>query len=96
MSVGTLQEKRGTILGGVTKTGGIFLGNAVAEELEVTRREENKDVYLWPIGKHQQRTPAIGPVLVEKLLGKDICDVACGEAHYAALTVNGELYLWGR
>jgi len=52
-------------------------------------------VYLWPVGRHAPRVPAIAPVLMDQLLGKDICEIACGETHYAALTTNGELWAWG-
>ena len=61
----------------------------------VVRREENKDVYMWPIGRHESKGAPARPVLVPQLLGKDVCFVACGEMHYAALTFHGELYMWG-
>ena len=61
----------------------------------VTRREENKDIYMWPIGRHAARNPPVGPTLVSQMLGKEVCQVACGEVHYAAVTFHGELFMWG-
>lgn len=36
------------------------------------------------------------PKLVEALHGYEIVDVACGGAHSAAITSNGQLYTWGK
>lgn len=35
------------------------------------------------------------PKLVDKLVGIQTAQIACGEQHYAALDSNGDLYTWG-
>lgn len=35
------------------------------------------------------------PKMIEFFQGKHIKDIACGSAHSAAITSNGELYTWG-
>lgn len=36
------------------------------------------------------------PCVIEALHGKNVVDIACGGAHSAAITANGELYTWGK
>lgn len=36
------------------------------------------------------------PTLIQDLNGKFVRRIACGCAHSAAVTSNGELYTWGR
>lgn len=36
------------------------------------------------------------PTLIEALRGKEIVNIACGGSHSAAITINGELYTWGK
>lgn len=36
------------------------------------------------------------PKIIEALLAKRVFYVACGSAHSAAITSNGELYTWGQ
>lgn len=36
------------------------------------------------------------PKLIETLLAKRVFYIACGSAHSAAITSNGELYTWGQ
>mmetsp|Transcript_2444 Transcript_2444/g.5129 ORF Transcript_2444/g.5129 Transcript_2444/m.5129 type:complete len:396 (-) Transcript_2444:289-1476(-) len=44
------------------------------------------------VGDHQDRE---SPVLVDELSGVDICHVACGKYHSAAVSAAGEVYAWG-
>ena len=34
--------------------------------------------------------------MIEKLLGTEIIDIACGGSHSAAISAAGELYTWGK
>jgi E3 ubiquitin-protein ligase HERC2 len=61
----------------------------------------DNDVYSWGEGDdgklgHGGRMACENPKLVEALHGYEIVDVACGGAHSAAITSNGQLYTWGK
>ena len=36
------------------------------------------------------------PRVIDSLRGREVIDVACGGAHSAIITSNGELYTWGK
>ncbi|XP_014251481.1 E3 ubiquitin-protein ligase HERC2 isoform X1 [Cimex lectularius] len=59
------------------------------------------DVYSWGEGEdgqlgHGNKMNCDRPFAIEALHGKNIVDIACGGAHSAAITANGELYTWGK
>ncbi|RWS12697.1 E3 ubiquitin-protein ligase HERC2-like protein [Dinothrombium tinctorium] len=59
------------------------------------------DVYSWGEGDdgklgHGNKSSLDRPKLIEALCGKGVVDIACGGAHSAAITANGELYTWGK
>ena len=37
----------------------------------------------------------VKPTIVQALIGHPIVKVACGQSHSAAVTLNGELFVWG-
>lgn len=58
-------------------------------------------VYSWGEGDdgklgHGNKNGYEHPQIIEALQGKEITDISCGGAHSAAVTVNGEVYTWGR
>lgn len=58
-------------------------------------------MYTWGMNQHGQLGVGTtnnqgSPVQVESLEDKIVVDVACGGGHTAALTSNGELWIWGR
>uniref|UniRef100_A0A0A9VNP3 HECT-type E3 ubiquitin transferase n=2 Tax=Lygus hesperus TaxID=30085 RepID=A0A0A9VNP3_LYGHE len=59
------------------------------------------DVYSWGEGEdgqlgHGNKSMCDRPCIIEALRGKNVVDIACGGAHSAAITANGELYTWGK
>ncbi|XP_063244096.1 E3 ubiquitin-protein ligase HERC2 isoform X2 [Bacillus rossius redtenbacheri] len=59
------------------------------------------EVFSWGEGDdgklgHSNRTSCERPRVIEALRGKEIIDIACGGAHSAAITVNREVYTWGK
>ncbi|CAB0009589.1 unnamed protein product [Nesidiocoris tenuis] len=59
------------------------------------------DVYSWGEGEdgqlgHGNKSMCDRPCIIESLRGKNVVDIACGGAHSAAITANGELYTWGK
>ncbi|CAH0390181.1 unnamed protein product [Bemisia tabaci] len=59
------------------------------------------EVFSWGEGEdgtlgHGNRNTCENPTLIEALVGKEIVNVACGGAHSAVISSNGELYTWGK
>ncbi|RWS20768.1 E3 ubiquitin-protein ligase HERC2-like protein, partial [Leptotrombidium deliense] len=59
------------------------------------------DVFSWGEGDdgklgHGNKASLDRPKLIEALSGKGVVDIACGGAHSAAITANGELYTFGK
>ncbi|XP_073987726.1 E3 ubiquitin-protein ligase HERC2 isoform X1 [Rhodnius prolixus] len=59
------------------------------------------EIYSWGEGEdgqlgHGNKSMCDRPRVIEALHGKHIVDIACGGAHSAAITANGELYTWGK
>uniref|UniRef100_T1IYS2 HECT-type E3 ubiquitin transferase n=1 Tax=Strigamia maritima TaxID=126957 RepID=T1IYS2_STRMM len=59
------------------------------------------DVYSWGNGDggrlgHGDTTSKEEPTLIHALVGKNICQIACGSTYSGAVTLSGELYMWGR
>ncbi|CAH1402584.1 unnamed protein product [Nezara viridula] len=59
------------------------------------------EVYSWGEGEdgqlgHGNKSMCDRPCVIEVLHGKNVVDIACGGAHSAAITANGELYTWGK
>lgn len=59
------------------------------------------EVYSWGEGDdgklgHGTKSSSDRPRVIEALRGKEVTDIACGGAHSACVTVNGELYTWGK
>ncbi|KAH8943563.1 hypothetical protein BDL97_13G058500 [Sphagnum fallax] len=59
------------------------------------------DVYSFGQGSsgalgHGDTESCVTPILVEALWGLGVVQVACGETHSSALTVDGQVFTWGR
>ncbi|XP_039287848.1 E3 ubiquitin-protein ligase HERC2 [Nilaparvata lugens] len=59
------------------------------------------EVYSWGEGDdgklgHGNTSMCDRPCVIEALQGEEIVEIACGGAHSAAITANGELYTWGK
>ena len=59
------------------------------------------ELYTWGWGKngrlgHGDQVSQSRPKIVDALVGKRICHVACGDSTVAALTDSGQLFTWGQ
>jgi alpha-tubulin suppressor-like RCC1 family protein len=57
-------------------------------------------VYCWGRNNSYQcgngsNTFNVAPIVVEKLKGKQVSQIACGNSHSVAVTDNDEVYVWG-
>lgn len=69
-----------------------------SKKIKATRSEKNVNVYSANMKKVQLTSGGYEPMsltLIPEMLGKDICHVAAGKLHYAALSIHGTLYMWG-
>ena len=71
-----------------------------ADKIKATRSEKNVNVYSACMKKVllSDGSGGYAPMTLElnsELVGKDVCHVAAGKLHYAALTSQGTLYMWG-
>ena len=60
----------------------------------------DKQVYSWGNGSngrlgHGDTKGCIVPKPIETFINKEINYINCGEAHSAAITVLGDLFMWG-
>jgi len=72
----------------------------IALKSEASRGRGNGWVYSWGLGHsgqlgHGEDKDRINPVLIERMRGKHVADVACGAAHSMAVLGTGEVVTWG-